>query len=41
MKNSKIPELTSEESLSLLSPKNILKPIISLTKHFKKIIFLI
>ena len=35
MKNSKIPELTSEESLSLLSPKNILKPIISLTKHFQ------
>ena len=35
MKNSKIPELTSEESLSILSPKNILKPIISLTKHFQ------
>ena len=34
MKSSKIPELTSEESLSLLSPKNMLKPIITLTKHF-------
>ena len=34
MKSSEIPELTSEESLSLLSPKNMLKPIITLTKHF-------
>ena len=35
MKDSSMPKLTSEESLSLLSPKNILKPIISLTKHFQ------
>ena len=35
MKDSAMPKLTSEESLSLLSPKNILKPIISLTKHFQ------
>ena len=35
MKDSAMPQLTSEESLSLLSPKNILKPIISLTKHFQ------
>ena len=34
MKSSKIPELTSEESLSLLSPKNMLKPIMTLSKHF-------
>ena len=34
MKSSQIPELTSEESLSLLSPKNMLKPIMTLTKHF-------
>ena len=34
MKSSKIPELTSEESLSLLSPKNMLKPITTLSKHF-------
>ena len=34
MKASKIPKLTSEESLSILSPKNILKPIITLSKHF-------
>ena len=27
-------KMTSEESLSLLSPKNILKPIITLSKHF-------
>ncbi len=29
-----MPKMTSEESLSLLSPKNILKPIITLSKHF-------
>ena len=34
MKATKMPKLTSEESLSILSPKNILKPIISLSKHF-------
>ena len=34
MKVSKMPKLTSEESLSILSPKNILKPIITLSKHF-------
>ena len=34
MKVSNIP-LTSEESLSILSPKNLLKPIITLTKHFQ------
>ena len=34
MKSSEIPELTSEESLSLLSPKNMLKPIMTLSKHF-------
>ena len=34
MKSSKIPELTSEDSLSLLSPKNMLKPIMTLSKHF-------
>ena len=34
MKSSNMPNLTSEESLSLLSPKNILKPIITLSKHF-------
>ena len=34
MKATKMPKLTSEESLSILSPKNILKPIITLSKHF-------
>ena len=34
MKVSNMPDMTSEESLNLLSPKNILKPIISLSKHF-------
>ena len=34
MKNLKVPDLTSEESLNILSPKNLLKPIISLSKHF-------
>ena len=34
MKATNIPNLTSEESLSILSPKNILKPIITLSKHF-------
>ena len=34
MKATKIPKLTSEESLLILSPKNILKPIITLSKHF-------
>ena len=29
-----MPKMRSEESLSLLSPKNILKPIITLSKHF-------
>ena len=34
MKSKDIPKHTSEESLSILSPKNMLKPIISLSKHF-------
>ena len=34
MKSTKIP-LTTEESLSILSPKNMLKPIITLSKHFQ------
>ena len=34
MKASNMPNMTSEESLNLLSPKNILKPIITLSKHF-------
>jgi zinc transporter 2 len=34
MKGKNMPKMTSEESLSLLSPKNILKPIITLSKHF-------
>ena len=34
MKEQVSPKLTSEESLSLLSPKNILKPILTLSKHF-------
>ena len=36
MKASDTPKLTSEESLSLLSPKNILKPVLTLSKHFSK-----
>ena len=36
MKTSDTPKLTSEESLSLLSPKNILKPVLTLSKHFSK-----
>ena len=34
MKSSKMPEATNEESFSILSPKNMLKPIISLSNHF-------
>jgi len=34
MSSNKMPNVTSEESLSLLDPKNILKPIITLSKHF-------
>ena len=34
MKDLNIPKLTTEDSLQLLSPKNILKPIITLSKHF-------
>ena len=34
MKATELPKLTSEESLSILSPKNLLKPIITLSKHF-------
>ena len=34
MKTSNMPNMTSEDSLNLLSPKNILKPIITLSKHF-------
>ena len=34
MKSSIKPIHTSEESLNILSPKNLLKPIISLSKHF-------
>ena len=34
MKASKMPKITSEGSLLILSPKNILKPIISLSTHF-------
>ena len=34
MKSSIIPNHTSEESFNILSPKNMLKPIISLSKHF-------
>ena len=34
MKDLNIPKLTTEDSLHLLSPKNILKPIITLSKHF-------
>ena len=34
MKTSNMPNMTSEGSLNLLSPKNILKPIITLSKHF-------
>ena len=36
MKEQVSPKLTSEESLSLLSPKNILKPVLTLSKHFSK-----
>ena len=34
MKSSIIPNHTSEESFNILSPKNMLKPIISLSSHF-------
>ena len=34
MKTSNAPNHTSEESLNILSPKNILKPIITLSSHF-------
>ena len=34
MKTSNIPNSTSEESFNILSPKNILKPIITLSSHF-------
>ena len=34
MKSSITPNHTSEESLNILSPKNILKPIITLSSHF-------
>ena len=34
MKAEKKPNITTEESLSILSPKNILKPIITLSSHF-------
>ena len=34
MKASNMPKMSSEESLNILSPKNILKPIITLSKHF-------
>jgi len=34
MKTSNKPKSTSEESLNILSPKNILKPIITLSRHF-------
>ena len=34
MKSSHNPNHTSEESLNILSPKNILKPIITLSSHF-------
>ena len=34
MKEEKKPNITTEESLSILSPKNILKPIITLSSHF-------
>ena len=34
MKDEKKPNITTEESLSILSPKNILKPIITLSSHF-------
>ena len=34
MKAMDIPKHTSEDSLSLLSPKHILKPIVTLSKHF-------
>ena len=34
MKSSDIPKLTSEESISLLSPQNFLRPILSLSMHF-------
>ena len=34
MKSSKMPEATNEESFSILSPKNMLKPIITLSNHF-------
>ena len=39
MKDQKFPKLTSEESLNILSPKNLLKPIISLSKHFSNSTF--
>ena len=35
MKSTKILNLTTEDSLSLLSPKNILKPTLTLTNHFQ------
>ena len=34
MKSNKSPKITTEESLSILSPKNMLKPIITLSSHF-------
>ena len=40
MKSEKGPNITTEESLSILSPKNLLKPIISLTSHFSSSKFL-